>query len=372
MSVVGPRNAWRARHSVAEALANVRAGGFLMATLIALGAAMVAAVVAVDLGAAHRIVAAEDAYLAAGGDLLVAQPAGQGEVDAAACADLAGLAGVRTAFALDVQPGGARLVGRPESQQTFVMATPGVAEFLGLDHLGGDQAAVSTLIADRWQWSPGSRFQLDDDDARALHAPPGVLTVAAVSNLELISQSASTGVLLVRAPTGTAQACYVQVMPSYKKDLKAAIPALLGESSRDTIQVAERLPAGGFAQDPAREFEARPTRWAGAGAGAVAGLLWAVVAWTRRGRAALYASIGVPYSGGVLIRWTEGMVVVVSGILWGAVLSVGAAMLWSGADAGLGVTMALQHLVAALATGVLVVVLTGLPRPPTLSALKDR
>lgn len=147
---------------------------------------------------------------------------------------------------------------------------------------------------------------------------------------------------------------------------------MLGESSRGTVQFAGRLPAGGFAQDPAREFQVRPSRWAGTVAGAVAGLLGAVVAWTRRGRAALYASIGVPWSGGVLIRWTEGVVVVVSGILWGAVLSLGAAVLWSGADTRLGITMALQHLAAALATGVLVVVLRGLPRPPTLSALKDR
>jgi hypothetical protein len=372
MNGAAPRNRWRARHSVAEAVANVRAGGFLVVTVIGVVALMVAAAVAVDIGAAHRIVAAEDAYLAAGGDLVVAQAAGDGRVDAAACANLARLAGVRTAFAFDVQPGGARLVGRPESQQTVVTVTPGAAELLGIDHLDADQAVVSTLIADRWQWSPGSRFQLDPDDARTLRVPSGVLTVAAVSNLDLIAQSASTGVLLVRAATGPAQSCYVRVWPSSRDDLTAAIPALLGETSHGTVQMAQRLPAGGFAQDPAHEFEVRPTRWAGAVAGAVAGLLWAVVAWTRRGRAALYASVGVPWSGGVLIRWTEGVVVVVAGILWGTALGLGAAMLWSGAAAGLGVTMALQHMAAALATGVVVVVLTGLPRPPTLSALKDR
>ncbi len=372
MSGATPRNGWRARHSVAEAVANVRAGGFLAATVIAVVALMVAAAVAADLGAAHRIVAAEDAYLAAGGDLVVAQAAGEGSVDAAACVDLAALAGVRTAFAFDVQPGGARIEGRPESQQTVVTATSGVAELLGIERLDADQAVVSTLIADRWQWSPGSRFRLDAHDALALHIPPGVLTAAAITDLGLISQSASTGVLLVRAATGTAQSCYVQVTPSYRDDLMATIPALLGETSRGAVQVAERLPAGGFAQDPAREFEVRPTRWAGAAAGAIAGLLWAVVAWTRRGRAALYASIGVPWSGGVLIRWTEGLVVVVSGTLWGIVLGLGAAVLRSGVEPDLGVTMASQHLVAALATGVLVVVLTGVPSPPTLATLKDR
>lgn len=368
-----PRNGWRARHSVAEAVANVRGSGFLAVTVIAVVAVMVAAAVAVDLAAAHRIIAAEESYLASGGDLLIARPTSDGGViDAAACASLSGVEGVRTAFALDVQTGAVGIVGRPETRQTVVTATSGVAALLGIEPLHADQAVVSTVIADRWQWSAGSRFQFEPDAASDLNLPQGVLTTAAVADLGLISEGASTGVLLTRTETGTAQTCYVQVAAAYKDDLMEAIPALLGETSTEAIQVAERLPAGGFAQDPAHEFDARSTRWIGAAAGAIAGLLWAVVGWTRRGRAALYASLGVPWSGGILIRWTEGLIVVGAGILWGAVLGLGAAVTWWGADPALGATMAVQHLCVALATGFIVVVLTGVPKPPTLAMLKDR
>lgn len=372
MSGANPRNGWRARHSIAEAVANVRGSGLLAVTVIAVVTAVVAVAVAVDLAAAHRIVEAEDSYLASGGDLIVARPADVGSIDAAACANLTAVKGVRTAFALDVQTGGARIIGRPETQQTVVTATSGIAALLEIEPLDAGQAVVSTLISDRWQWSAGSRFRLDPDAANDLNLPRGVLTTAAIVDLGLISEGASTGVLLTRAATGAAQSCYVQVMPAYKDDLMAATPALLGETSSEAIQVAERLPAGGFAQDPAREFDGRSTRWIGAAAGTIAGLLWAVVGWSRRGRAALYASIGVPWSGGVLIRWTEGLLVVGAGILWGAMLGLAAAVTWWDVGPGLGVTMAAQHLCVALAAGFMVVVSTGVPRPPTLAMLKDR
>lgn len=372
MSGASPRNGWQARHSIAEAVANVRGSGLISVTVIVVVAAMVAAAVVVDLGAAHRILTAEKSYLDSGGDLIIARPADKGSIDAAACSNLSGAMGVRTAFALDVHTGAARIVGRPETQQTVVAATSGVAALLGIEPLDADQAVVSTLIADRWQWSTGSQFQFEPDAASDLDLPQGVLTTAAVADLGLISEGASTGVLLTRAAAGAAQSCYVQVTPAYKDDLMAAIPALLGETSSEAIQVAERLPAGGFARDPAREFDGRSTRWIGAAAGAIAGLLWAIVGWTRRGRAALYASIGVPWSGGVLIRWTEGLVVVGAGILWGAALGLGGAVTWLGVDPRLGVTMAVQHVCAALTAGFVVTLLTGVAKPPTLAMLKDR
>ncbi|NTW40581.1 MAG: hypothetical protein HGA44_11965, partial [Cellulomonadaceae bacterium] len=181
-----------------------------------------------------------------------------------------------------------------------------------------------------------------------------------------------TGVLLLRAATGTTSTCYVRIEPPYREDLRAAIPAVLGETSTSPIQVADRLTAGAFAQDPATAFAQRSTRWAASAAGLVAGLLWAVIAWTRRGRAALYASIGVPYAGGVLIRWTEGAVVTLLGVLWGTALAVTTAVSLAHTDAGLALDLGARGGITAGTTALVVVVLAGLWRPQTLAALKDR
>lgn len=367
-----PSTGWRARASVLEGLANLRDGALLGTVLVALTAGMAGGAVLADVTAGERIVAAEAAYLDAGGDVLVAAHQEDRPVDAAACARLAGVAGVRAAFAADVVPGAAALVGRPEGRQTLVTATAGVLDLLDRPTLRPTEVLVAPTIADRWQWSAGTHLQLATDDALARGAPRDVLTVAEVVDLGRIGEAATTGVLLLRAATGPASACYVRVDPPYRDALRAALPAALGETAEAPIQVSDRLPPGAFTQDSARAFEERSTRWAGAVAGLVAGLLWALVAWTRRGRAALYASIGVPYAGGVLLRWTEGATVVVLGVVWGTALAVTAAVAVGGVGASLAVDLGLRGGLAALGAALLVVVLAGLWRPPTLAALKDR
>lgn len=372
---------WGTRASLAEGWAAVRDGGALPAALVGVVALVTAAALAADVVAAQRVVDAEAAYLAEGGDLLVARFVGDGasteaagaeaEVDAAACTRLGDMAGVRGAFALDVEPGGAQVVGRPEAQQTVVTATDDALDLLGVTALAPGEALVSSIVADRWLWATGSAFRLVPT-SEALGSDALELTTAAVVDLGLLAEGASTGVLLPRAATGTTQTCYVRVEAWARDDVAAAVPAVLGETSDRPVQVAERLPAGAFARDPAADYDGRPTRWAGAAAGLVTGLLLAVVAWTRRGRAALYASVGVPWSGGVVLRWAESLLVVGAGVAWGTFLGATTAVLGRGADAALAVPLALRGGLAALAAATVVVVLVGLARPPVLASLKDR
>lgn len=366
------RARWRARSSVGEGLANLRDGALLGAVLVAITTLVVAGALLVDVLTAARVLTAERDYLAAGGDLLVAQSAGPAGIDAGRCAALADVHGVRAAAALKVTPGAAHLVGRPESQQTLVTATAGVLDLLDVPALPADGVVVSSVIADRWQWAPGSHLQLDPADAGNARAPGSVLTVTAVRDLALLSEGASTGVLLVQPPVGTADQCFVRIDPQYRDDLRATIPAVLGETSSSAVNVSDRLPAGALAQDPATAYAMRTTRWAAGAAGLVVGLLWAVVAWTRRGRAALYASVGVPYSGGVLIRWTEGVGIVLLGVLWGAALAATVAACTVDVPVEVALSLVLRGSGLALALAVGVVVLVGLWRPPTLAALKDR
>jgi hypothetical protein len=371
-STTTARTRWRTAASVGEGLANLRDGALLGAVLVAITTLVVAAALLVDVLTAARVLTAERDYLAAGGDLLVAQSAGPQGLDAGRCAALADVQGGRAAAALTVVPGAAHLVGRPESQQTLVTATAGILDLLDVPVLPDDGVVVSRVIADRWQWAPGSHLQLDAVDARAARAPSDVLTVAAVRDLALLSEGASTGVLMIRPPVGDADQCFVRIDPQYRDDLRDTIPAVLGETAANAVNVSDRLPPGALAQDPVAAYEGRTTRWAAGAAGLVVGLLWGVVAWTRRGRAALYASVGVPYSGGVLIRWTEGGGVVLLGVLWGAALAATVAVCTVDVPVGVALALVVRGGGLALALAVAVVVLVGLWRPPTLAALKDR
>lgn len=363
---------WRVRSWLREGALNLRDGAPLGVTLVTLVAVVLAAAVLLDVVTASRVVRGEQEYLDAGGDLLVATSSGDEPVDVPACLALEGVRGVRAVAAVSVRPGAAPLVGRPESSQTLVTATAGVLDLLRVPELGATEVVASHAIAERWQWAVGSHLQLDPAAAARLGAPSGVLTVAAVADLALLSEGASTGVLAVAPPTGTADGCWLRIDPQYRSDLHAAVPAVLGETGTTSVTVADRLPAGPLAQDPAAAFAGRTTRWAGAAAGAVVGLVWCLVAWTRRGRAALYASLGVPWSGGVLIRWTEGACVVGVGTLWGVALGTTGAVVLAGAPPGLALDLALRAGAVALAVALTLVAAAGLWRPPTLAALKDR
>lgn len=369
---VPPARSWLVRSSFREGVLNLRDGAPLGVALVALVATVIAVAVLLDVVTAARVVRAEQEYLDAGGDLLVAASSGDRPVDVPACLALRGTRGVRAVAAVSVRPGAAPLVGRPDSSQTLVIATAGVLDLLGVRTLAATEVVVSQTVADRWQWTAGSHLQLDPAAAAGLGAPSGVLTVGAVADLGLLSEGASTGVLAVGPPTGTADGCWVRIEPQYRDDLHAAIPAVLGETDTTSVTVADRLPAGPLAQDSAAAFAGRTTRWAGAAAGATVGIVWCLVVWTRRGRAALYASLGVPWTGGVLIRWTEGACVVVVGTLWGVALGVTVAVALAGAPPSLSLELALRAGAAALGVSLTLVVAIGLWRPPTLAALKDR
>lgn len=361
---------WRPAASVSEGLANVRLsalGPLLVAVVVlVVGGALVA-----DLRTAGAVLDAEERYLAQGGDLLVARAQGDASLDAARCAAVTDVVGVRAAAGVAVEPGAVRLEGRPESAQTVVRATAGVVDLLDLPWVGGGEVVVADALAERWQWAAGTRLRLDPAGAATLGAPVGTLTVRAVADLARLGDAASTALLVPQAPVGPVDECWVRVAPQHREDVRGVLPALLGETGTTAVQVADRLPPGALTQDAAAAYDARATRWAPVAAGAVVGLLWAVVAWTRRGRSALYASIGVPRAGAVLLRWVEGAAVVVPGCLWAAALATGVGAV-TGLPVGVALGLACSGALGACAAAVTAVAVVGVWQPPTLAALKDR
>jgi hypothetical protein len=364
---------------VREGVENVRRGGILMGALVVIMTIFVAGATVLDARTAQAIIDAEARFLDDGGDLLVAF-AGTGRIDAAACERAKELAGVRAAGAVDLGPLATGVVGHPGVSQSIVAVTPGVLGLFG-DRgprvppvpvtLASDEVIVAPAVAERWAWKAGTTLQLTGGEVAGLALPEEALRVAAVADLELIDDAASTSVLVIRPATGWAGACYVRVDPRYRADVAAGLPFFLGESRSSPVSVADRLPEGGGTTDPATAVDERATRWIGAAAGVMMGLLWGIVAWMRRSRTALYATIGVSRSSSFLIRWTEAAGVLLAGSLWGGAFGISAAVAM-GCTPAHAVVWAGTTAVVALGTGMLLATAVTLWRPATLAALKDR
>ncbi len=370
MRARGARPAAVLRRGVAEGWRNVVAAPFLHGALTVVVTLLVTSAGVADLAVVHRIVADERAYLAAGGDLLRASVR-DGSLAADACAAVTALDGVLASSAVSVRQ--VRVVGRPEHTQTVLLATPGLERMVGAPTLGPDEVLVSQVVADRWGWRAGTPVRLvpHSTGPTVWDVPERGLAVGGVADLSRFGDAASSAVVVPSAPSGAADECVVQTSAAARDDVAAALPALLGDGTAGAVEVQRPLDGGAFGPDAALEFARRPTRLAGLAAGAVAGVLLAVVAWTRRQRSALYATLGMPWSGGVVLRATEGVVPVVAGGAWGG-LCAGATGAGLGLPVGVAVVTAALHALAAAGGAVAVVVLVALWRPPTLQALKDR
>ncbi|GHS85770.1 hypothetical protein AGMMS50218_04100 [Actinomycetota bacterium] len=349
---------------------NVVAAPSLFGALTLVVALVTGGAATADLLVIDRVVTDERAYLDAGGDLVRASVR-DGSIDAAACAAVAHLDGVTAASAVSVRQ--ARLLGRPEHTQTVLLATSGIEQMVGLPALGGGQVLVSQIVADRWVWRAGTPVQLVPDGTAqgGWDVPTAMLEVGGVADLSRFGDAASTAIVVPAAATGAADECLVQSVPAALDDVAAALPALLGDSEDTPVDVQRQVYTGAFGPDAALDFASRPTRAAGLAAGTVVGVLLALVAWTRRQRSALYATLGMPWAGGVVLRVTESLIPVAVGAAWGGLCAalVGTAL---GLPPRTAVVTAGLQVLAAAGTAVVLVVLTSLWRPPTLQALKDR
>lgn len=361
-----------------EGVEGVRHGGILMATLVAFVALVTAAGTWSDTTTAIDIVVAEQAHLDAGGDVLVAQRGDSTPISAAACARLAEIDGVRDSGAVTVGVLATGVAGLPEIQQSVVRITEGILGVLGNRQGVPDaraqglvSAVVPPTVAAQRGLRPGSMVQLTGGDVEGAEIPTRPVRVDAIVDTSVLGEAFGSSVFLVQPPVGDASTCYVRVDAHARESLVGVVAAQLGDSATSMVQVSERLPTGAAAADPRAQWRERPTRWVGLAAGLIVAVTWSVVAWMRRGRAALAATIGVRYTEGVLIRWAEGATVVTVGCLWGVLLG-GLAVTATGADPGLALGLVARTGALAWAVALGGVVLVGLGRPNTVAALKDR
>jgi hypothetical protein len=114
-----------------------------------------------------------------------------------------------------------------------------------------------------------------------------------------------------------ADRCWVEFAPAA---FQSAEPLLDAWFDTEGLVVAPFAFQGELTRDPAAEFSTRPTRSGWIWAGATGSLFYWLLAWMRRGEYALYAALGVPWYGRVVMAGVESFILsaaaFVAGLLW--------------------------------------------------------
>jgi len=333
-----------------------------------------------------RLVADEQTWVAAGGRVLVVTDEAGG-VPRAACAGLVDVVGVEAAAAVSRQPHTAALATAPGAAVPVVTATAGVSDLLGLPALGSQAVLPPSLatelrldVGDRLTllpapWSVSGEFSGEGGPTAAtdpLDQPPsGPITVAAVADLGLLGEASSTGVLVLVAPLGLADSCFVRSTATGVEPLRDALPALLSIAGSQPV-VSDRLAQGRFVRDYAAEYDARPLRLVPWAAGTALGFVWLLIRWVRRGQDGLYATLGADWSVRAAIRMSEWSCALAVSIIGAWVTAVATSWLLGAPTAVALVHVTRSVLIGAAAATVMAIVATALPLRSPLAALKDR
>lgn len=380
---------WRRREALREGVTTAVAGRWVSALLFGLvvlgtGVPAVADVLDVD-----RIVTAEQRWVASGGRVLIVEHQETGSVAAGPCEALNFQDGVVGAAAVTRHPETLALTSAPEAQITLITATPGIWDLLataGSVELSttAPVAIVPATLAERLGLRDGDVVHLvvgqgDEGAASTEEAAGGTVgselgrgpIPVAVADTTVLGEALSTGLILITTPTGQADECFVSLDATRIATARDTLGAVFAFEGVDAV-VSDRLISGEFTTDYVATYTGRSLRYGPFAAGAVVGLVWALVRWMCRSHDALYTTLGAGPGSRAIIRGTEWLVVAVLGGLASFALTVATALA-DGADGSLAVEYAARFVGSSLLVATAIIALTLLMKPPSvLAALKDR
>jgi hypothetical protein len=364
----GPARGWSPRAAIGEGVRSALAGRRISAVVVVLVVGLGGLVGAVDAIAVARLIDQEQQFLAAGGDVVVAQNKQSG-VPVLACDQIGATTGV-TSAALTVRDP-AVVSAAPGADVGIVAATPGIWALLRIEPVGLG-AVVPINLA--------SRLGLRSGDWIVLRPAPGT-TGDGLSQDPVRVTVADTAVLgdeygglllpSLTSPGTAADACVVRARAADLPAVRAALPAALATGSGTTV-VLDRLITGEFAADYRTAYRQRTLRIAWLGTGVLLGLVALLIAWLRRTTDALYTAMGADLAARVLVRGSEWSLLNVVGTLWGITLGVALAV---AADAPFAIALqyVTRHATASTLLATAIVLTAQLRRPRSLLAdLKDR
>lgn len=386
----GPRAGagWPPREALREGATTAVAGRWISALLFLLVVLGTAVPAFADILDVNSTVSSEQKWVQSGGRVLVAEQR-EGSIPAAPCDALNRQDGVVGAAAITRQAIPLALTSAPEAQITLVTATPGIWNLLATAGpvrrpTAAPVAIVPATLAKRLGLRDGDLVQLivgrpDAAPGDAEQAAGGTLGIEladtpipiAVADTSLLGEALATGIILIATPTGQAQQCFVSLDASRVAAARASLGSVFAVDGRDAV-VSDRLISGKFTTDYTAAYVSRPLKFGPFAAGAVIGLVWALVRWMRRSHDALYTTLGAGPGTRAIIRGTEWTVIAVLGGLASFALTVGLALA-RGVDGGIAAEYASRFIGSSLLVATAIIAFTLLMKPPSvLSALKDR
>lgn len=378
------RGGWPRNISIGEGFKNWTHGRWLSMGLSVLTGLAVLVPLCAELGYLERVLTDEQAWLDAGGSVLVAR--NESGISKDACERLNAVQGVRGAGAVSLA-GAVRLTIQPEEPVSLIAVTPGLRRVTGTRGEPGG-ATLSSVLANEVGLRPDSLVAMNlasttvsggeeqrpqTRTSRPVILPALPIKVTAIDDLRVLAEEHQDGLLVEDVTGGYGDVCYVATNLNSREAVRDALPALLTPTSSATPTiVADRLVGGRFVRDYYGLWHDRATARSPWALGILAGCLWVLIRWIRRADDGLYESIGATRSTRVYIRTTEWFVLLVAGTLPALLTATG-----YGVAIGLGVTTTVAQVVpfgsifAIAATSIHVLWTAAVPTP-TLAQLKDR
>lgn len=356
---------WRVTDAMTEAGRNVVASPARSAALAALAAALIGALVIVELATTADILAFRTDLTEAGGDVIVVY-SDEG-LDTGTCHDAQLLSGIAQSGA--IKPGPVAEPAQSPGTGFFTAAlTTGTPALLA-----ADDAPPIGAIDDGWILGTAVANELGIEAGMTLSAHGARRPVNAVLDTETRYPQTSRWIMHISAPIGTATQCLIAFEPGATSGRTDVGLTLFAETTDAAAQPLVRL--NDFSRDPIRELTERPQANAWILVGLVLTAAAWLTAWLRRSTIGLYRALGTRPATLLLIGAAEHALVVLVGAAAGALWAIAA---WAATQE---VAIATDQLVIAARTATSAVLLTlatgaaiwpAMARAPIATQLKDR
>lgn len=317
------KQGWTPPALIREAYRNTVSGRWFSVAIVLIIMGATVSATMVDAANVSDIHAAEQRFLADGGNIVqIAGTEGEAKVNAAACSALSHSPDVIASSAVSSRVDGARLAGRPEAMQTIHYATAGFEKIAGSSvTLDAGQALSAASIAERWRYSTGALIGFEP----AQGLDPSV-EVADVVDMARLGDAYTTTLVLLAPATGTADTCLVLVEPWAIDRVIERSPAALGDTKENPLRAASLQQLGDYFVPFGEQYDNRSTAYVPLIAGAAVGLVAAMLMWIRRGRYALYSTLGLKYSQVVQLRLYEWAILLALGVLPGITIALASSL----------------------------------------------
>lgn len=357
---------WRLMDVFTEAVRNIAASGTRAVMFGAAAALVVGALAYVELTTTADLLAFEDGFVTAGGNVVVATT--DDGLDAARCAALASQRGVVSSVAVATGP----LVEVDQAPGTLFNTASVTVGALDQFVLGSSLSSADTV--DRWVVGASAAQELGVGEGMWLGVDGGESRqVGVIIDTEVRNPRMQRWIMTVVPAAGTADECWVEFAPGARAGREEFVATIFADSA--DVVVAPWIRLDQFSRNSVAELAARPQAdgWLIAGL-VLAGISW-LATWFRRSQIGLYRAVGTGPSTLLIFGAVEYAIPMlvgsVAGVMWAAATWSAITGRFPGADqAAIAVRMASSSFLLAAVVGP--ILWPALARESIAKQLKER